>query len=616
MDRRNFLRRASALSIPLIGGMPGIRAASNSIFTSILPPNANRVLVLVQLNGGNDGLNTLVPLDQLSQLQTVRQNVFQPQSSLRALTTSLALHGRMEAMQQLFTAGKMSIVQDVGYPNQNRSHFRSTDIWTTGSNATDPKVETGWIGRTLERDFQGFPENFPSNGQPHPPAISMGNSANATCQGLVTNMSQTVNNPFNLTFLDDDYDTPVPDDNYGDELSFLRVAIEQTNAYGTVIRDAANTGSTVATYPENSNLSNQLRNVARLISGGLQTQVYVVQHNGFDTHAGQVELGTVTNGAHANLVGDLSASIAAFQDDLEQLGLADRVLGMTFSEFGRRIRSNDSMGTDHGTAAPMFLFGNCVSGSILGQNPTIDTQVDQNEGVPMQYDFRDVYGSVLTDWFEVPESEVRDILYPNFVRLPVANGCASSLPVDLLDFTATGQSKKIELRWQTTREENNEGFDVERSTDGRNFTKIGFVAATGVDASGVRSYQLEDHDVTTGPLYYYRLRQRDLDGSFEFSSIRSARLKGSAIGEWTIGHAYPNPAVDQTTIQIYAPTDTGLSYSVFNAAGQRVMNDSTQLIGGRDNQVSIRLGRLPAGTYSVRFATDKGNSETRKVLVH
>ena len=614
MDRRNFLRRAGALSIPLVAGMPGIRAASNSIFTSILPPNSSRVLVLVQLNGGNDGLNTLVPVDQLSQLQQVRTNVFQPQSSLRAITTSLALHSRMEGMQQLFNAGKMSIVQDVGYPNQNRSHFRSSDIWTTGSDATT-ELETGWLGRTLEQDFQGYPENFPNPSKPHPPAISMGNSANATCQGLVTNMSQTVNNPFNLTFLAPGGDTPVPQDNYGDELSFLRTAIEQTNEYGTVIQDAANAGNTVATYPDNSNLANQLRNVARLISGGLQTQVYVVQHNGFDTHAGQVENNTVTNGRHANLVGELSAAITAFQDDLEQLGLADRVMGMTFSEFGRRIRSNDSMGTDHGTAAPMFLFGNCVSGSILGQNPTIDTQVDQNEGVPMQYDFRDVYGSVLTDWFEVPESEVRDILYPDFVRLPVADGCASSLPVDLLDFTAVGQEKTIEVRWQTTREENNEGFDVERSIDGRNFTSIAFVPAVGVGASGVRSYELEDRDVTTGPLYYYRLKQRDRDGSFEYSSIRSARLKGSAIGQWSVGHAYPNPAVDQTTVQIYSPTDAGLTYSVFNAAGQRVLIDSTQLIGSRDNQVTVRLGRLPAGAYSIRFATDKGNSETRKIMV-
>ena len=612
MDRRNFLKRAGALSLPLLGGAAGVKAAGSSMLTALLPPDSDKVLVLVQLTGGNDGLNTLIPLDQLSALQSVRTNVYLPESSLRPITTSLALHGRMQGMQNLFNDGLLSIVQNVGYPNQNRSHFRSTDIWTTASDATT-ELSTGWIGRHLEVDVPGFPEGYPNSDHPHPPAISMGSVANATCQGTVTNLSQTVNNPFNLTYLAPGGNTPLPNDNYGDELGFLRIAIEQTNAYGAVIQDAANAGDTQATYP-GYGLGNQLQNVARLISGGLETKVYVVSMGGFDTHATQVNSGSTTTGWHADLLDELSASIAAFQQDLELLGLADRVLGMTFSEFGRRIRSNNSRGTDHGTAAPMFLFGNCASGTILGNNPTIDTSVDQNAGVPMEYDFRDIYGSVLVDWFDVSESDVRGLLYPGFVYLPVANGCSSALPVNLLNFTAVGLDKAIELEWQTSRESDNAGFTVQRSLDGRNFGDIGWVPAAG-GSEGVRSYTLTDRDVRTGPVYYYRLKQQDVSGGFEYSPIRTARLAGAELGVWSFGHPYPNPVETETTVQVYAPSDGRVNYNLYDAAGARVLSDSRTVYGRTDNQLTIRVGRLPAGVYTLRLDAGDGNYQNRKMVV-
>ncbi|MEO0733165.1 MAG: DUF1501 domain-containing protein [Bacteroidota bacterium] len=612
MDRRNFLRSAGTLSLPLLGGLRGVQAAGSSLLTSLLPPNSDKVLVLIQLAGGNDGLNTLIPIDQMGAYQSVRANVAQPQSSLRAITNSLAMHSRMEGMEQLFKDERLSIIQSVGYPNQNRSHFRSTDIWSTASDATT-ELDTGWLGRHLEVNFPGYPEGYPSDDSPHPPAISMGSTANATCQGLITNMSQTVQNPFNLTYLAPGGETPLPEDNYGDELGFLRVAIAQTNAYGSYIQDAANNGNTIATYP-NNHLANQLKNVARMISGGLQTQVYVVRQGGYDTHAGQVSGGT-TNGQHAGLLDDLSQSIAAFQADLDALDLADRVLGMTFSEFGRRIRSNNSNGTDHGDAAPMFLFGNCATGTILGDNPTIDTGVDQNTGVPMQYDFRDVYGSVLVDWFEVPEASVRSLLYPGFVYLPVADSCAAVLPVELLDFTATGAEKTIDLRWRTSKEVDNIGFDVERSLDGRTFISIARVPAATPGPDGVREYELRDFDVETGPLYYYRLRQEDVDGSFTHSPIRTARLRGSAVGEWSFGHAFPNPASEETVVQVYAPQDGRVNYSLFSSDGRRLFTDGTVVYGRRDNQLTIRLGRVPAGTYTLRFTAGNGEYTTRSLIV-
>ena len=613
MDRRNFLRRAGALSLPLLGGVSGVQAAGSSILSALLPPDSDRVLVLVQLAGGNDGLNTLIPTDQLGQLQSVRSNVYMPPANLKALTTSLSLHSRMEGMQTMFNDGKLSIIQSVGYPLQNRSHFRSTDIWTTASDATT-ELETGWLGRHLEvADFPNFPEGYPNADYPDPPAISMGRIANATCQGVITNLSLTVENPDNLTFLSPGGNTPVPDDNYGDQLEFLRVAIQQTNEYGSRIGEAAGNGTTMASYPD-SQLANQLRNVVRLVSGGLQTNVYVVTVSGYDTHSGQTS-GDNSSGWHADLMDDLSSSLAAFQQDLEMTGLADRVMGMTFSEFGRRIRSNASRGTDHGTAAPLFVFGNCASGTILGDNPTIDTGVSQDEGVPMQYDFRDIYGSLLVDWFEVAEADVRSLLYPGFVYLPVANGCRASLPVSLLDFTARGLEKAVDLSWQTSQETNNEGFEVERSQDGRTFTRIGWLPAA-TETNGIRDYQMMDTNVRPGPLYYYRLKQKDLDGNFEYSPVRTARLSGGALGEWSFGHAYPNPATAETSVQVYAPKDGQVKFSLFNAAGQRVLQDSRTVYGRRDNRIDIRLGRIPAGAYTIRFTTgERADYTTRKLIV-
>ena len=199
--------------------------------------------------------------------------------------------------------------------------------------------------------------------------------------------------------------------------------VSQTNSYNDTISNAANLGTNMVVYPDSGRLSDGLATTARLISGGLKTKVYVVRLGGFDTHANQVKSNDPTDGDHANLLLELSEALAAFQQDLQLQGLEDRVITMTFSEFGRRIRSNASYGTDHGTAAPMLFFGSCVQPGIIGSNPVIDDQVGVQDGVPMQYDFRDVYGSVLVDWFEVAVDDVKQMLNPDFQYIPILNPC-------------------------------------------------------------------------------------------------------------------------------------------------------------------------------------------------
>lgn len=426
MKRRNFLHTAgTAISIPfLLNGMP-LTAARRSALSNVINQDTDKVLVIIQLNGGNDGLNTIIPLDQYDGLAAVRPNILIPENAVQKITDTVGLHPNLKSLQWIYEQGKVGIVNSVGYPNQNRSHFRSTDIWTSGSPA-DEFWQTGWLGRHFDGQYPGFPDEYPNAEHPDPFAITMGRIVSETCQGIAGNFSMTLNDPFSLSPLLEGADSSVPETPYGEELDFLRTTIAQTNAYSESITDAANKGATKAIYPEDNNLANQLRNVALLVSGGLRTKVYICSIGGFDTHANQVEGSDPTLGEHAMLLNTLSDAIGAFQQDLEMLGLEQRVMGMTFSEFGRRIRSNDSLGTDHGTAAPLIMFGSCVNPIVLGDNPEISADISNQEGVPMQHDFRDVYGSVLKDWFEVPEEEVKQILHEDFQYLPVISVCQTT----------------------------------------------------------------------------------------------------------------------------------------------------------------------------------------------
>lgn len=425
MKRRKFLKAAgTVVSLPiLLNGFRLSAMSRHSIFRT-LNNETDRVLVIIQLNGGNDGLNMLTPLDQYGRLANARLNILIPEMELLGLSdTSLGFHPQMAGVLNLYDNARLNIIQSVGYPEQNRSHFRSTDIWTSGSPA-DESWTTGWLGRFFESGHPGFPEGYPSEEYPHPFAITMGSIVSETCQGTAANFSMTLNDPFSLAPLTQGAPGEVPDTPYGDELEFLRTTIAQSNAYSESVLEAANSGSNRATYPEGNRLGEQLKNVALLVSGGLQTKVYVVSIGGFDTHANQVEAGKPLVGEHSTLLQNLSEAIAAFQADLQAQGLEQRVIGMTFSEFGRQIRSNDSYGTDHGSAAPLLVFGPCVNPGVLGDNPEIPDQVEPQEGVPMQFDFRDVYGSILMDWFEVGEEAVRSLLHPDFQYLPVLQPCA------------------------------------------------------------------------------------------------------------------------------------------------------------------------------------------------
>lgn len=431
INRRDFIKLSSiaSASLPIaLSGFPVFAKEKPNDYQ--FTENNENILVLIQLQGGNDGLNTIFDLEQYENLQAVRSNIIVPENELIALNGATFIHPSMMAMKHIWDQEKLGIVQNVGYPNQNRSHFRSTDIWNSASDANE-FVSSGWLGRYFEKDHSSFPSNYPDVTNPDPFAITIGKVVSETCQGMNANFSLAIEDPENPgTALVSNTGT-IPSNCYGDALNFVNETIAQTNAYAEVIKNAATSGENKSVKYTGSKLSEKLKQVAKLISGGLQTKVYVVQIGGFDTHDNQVEITDTKTGKHANLLEELSDAMIAFQDDLELLNIDHKVLGMTYSEFGRRIRSNGGMGTDHGSAAPLFLFGNCAKNQILGDAPEIDTQVDDQEGVQMQYDFRNIYSTILTDWLGATKQESETVLFNNFESLPIFKlNCNATLTSD------------------------------------------------------------------------------------------------------------------------------------------------------------------------------------------
>jgi uncharacterized protein (DUF1501 family) len=433
MKRREFLGKGipAAMILPgLINGYSVKAFAADSPLVQALMQSTtetDHVLVIIQLSGGNDGLNTVIPISNYSNYLNARSNVAIPQNRILPLGSAAptGLHPAMTGMRDMFNNGMLKVIQAVGYPQPNFSHFRATDIWMSGSNSTQD-VFSGWAGRYLDYEYQDYPNSYPNTTMPDPLAIQIGSTTTMTTQGPVVNMAMSITNPTSFYNLLNGTTDPVPNTPAGKELQYIRLVSQQTQQYSSVIRTAANNVTQQVTYPTNNTLADQLKIVARLVKGGLKTRVYLVSFGGFDTHSVQVNAADTTTGTHATLLSRVSAAIKAFQDDLQFLQVQDRVIGMTFSEFGRRIKSNASVGTDHGAAAPLFVFGSMVEAGVLGNNPDIPVNATVNDNIPMQYDFRSIYSTILEKWFCLDKTVVAGLYPPNIntqlQTLPIFKG--------------------------------------------------------------------------------------------------------------------------------------------------------------------------------------------------
>jgi uncharacterized protein (DUF1501 family) len=428
MKRRDFLQyAASSLILPVLIDGYGAKAYArpSSFIRSLIDLAAptDRVLVIIQLQGGNDGLNTVIPLDQMSTYTSslFRGNIALPEAQVLKLKNNSAtgLHPVMTGMQQLFNDGRLSIVQGVSYPTPNFSHFRASDIWMTAVDSSKTAT-SGWTGRYLDQRFPNFPNGYPNATLTDPPAIQIGYVAATSLLGPTQSIATVLQNPDTFARLVGD--TPNDPVNTisgyaGQQLAYIRQQQASSVSYAGQIKTAADKGKNLATYPTTNALADQLKIIARLISGGLQTKVYYLTLGGFDTHASQVDATNPATGVHANLLRTLSDAIFAFQQDLIQLKIDDRVAGMTFSEFGRRAMSNGSRGTDHGTSAPMFVFGSAIKSPMVGKNPSL-TDLD-NGNLKMQTDFRQVYAALLTDWLGADSTAEAKTLFRDFPEAPI-----------------------------------------------------------------------------------------------------------------------------------------------------------------------------------------------------
>lgn len=432
MKRREFISTSGkTLALATLAtGFGSVRVNALAASPSLqqlqqLTADSDRVFVLVQLTGGNDGLNTVIPIENPVYYSS-RPNIAIPKAQALQLRTGLGLHPKMTGFKQLFDDGKLSVVQNVTYPNPDRSHFRGTDIWMT---ATDVDVfkTTGWMGRYLQTLAPNFPDVMP----PDPLAVQIGTSLALGFRGDRGSMGITFRDPdafyssVDQTNNAGSYDAS-PDTLGGDELDFVRSIEKASQVYSTAVKRAAdNVKQNKVTYPNNNPLAQSLKIVARLVAGGLKTKFYLVNitNTSFDTH---IDQGAV-DGAHPTLLNYLSEGIKLFMDDCEQLGIGDRVAGMTFSEFGRRVQENGSRGTDHGTAAPLFVFGkNVIGGKVHGHDPDL-TNLDNRGDLLMEFDYRQVYAASLLQWFGVPANDTQSILYREFSALPLFKEIAAGV---------------------------------------------------------------------------------------------------------------------------------------------------------------------------------------------
>jgi uncharacterized protein (DUF1501 family) len=437
--RREFLRTTvlgSALSwtVPafLANTLSALQSEAADSATQIATGKDATILVVLQMAGGNDGLNTVVPYAN-DFYHNARPKIGLPAGKVLQLNGDIGFHGALKGFKELYDSGNLAVVQGVGYPNPNRSHFRSTEIWQTAS-ASDRIEKYGWLGRYFDNACSGadptvgvtigsqLPEAFFAKS---PKGICFNNPQNYRFMagGDATESYKKLNELEMSSPLPDGSPSMAPEENSGGSIAMLPAGMPMTGGRAVdfisrtaldaqlsseKVRDVAARVQNQAVYP-GSVLGNSLKLVAKLIGGGLPTRIYYVSQGGYDTHTNQL-------GSQQRLLQDLGDSTKAFVADLKAQGNMQRVLVMTFSEFGRRVNENANGGTDHGAAAPMFIVGNKVKAGLLGNYPSLAPQDLYQGDIKYNVDFRSVYAGVLENWLNTPSVP---ILGKQFAPLPV-----------------------------------------------------------------------------------------------------------------------------------------------------------------------------------------------------
>jgi uncharacterized protein (DUF1501 family) len=423
--RREFLRStvltgALSWTVPsfLANTFSALQAEAVEKATQVTTGKDGQILVVLQMAGGNDGLNTVVPYAN-DHYHKARPRIGLSEKRILKINDQLGLHENLSGFKELYDAGELSIIQGVGYPNPNRSHFRSTEIWQTASDSE--KIESsGWLGKYFDNTCSGcdptvavnlgrqMPQAFASK---HPVGVSLDSpqnyrfvSGDRTKNGEMSATEESFRklNDSETEMQENSGDTVAAITgaarHKGSVLDFLERTALDAQVSSDKIRGIASRIENKATYPA-SQLGNSLKLVAKLIGGGLPTRVFYVSQGGYDTHTNQA-------GAHERLLKELGDSVKAFVEDMKAQGNMSRVLVMTFSEFGRRVTENASSGTDHGAAAPMFIVGTKVKAGLLGKYPSLAPGDLFQGDLKYTVDFRRVYAGVLEGWLKTNSSPI------------------------------------------------------------------------------------------------------------------------------------------------------------------------------------------------------------------
>lgn len=387
ISRRNFLKQSFLLSAGSLF-IPSFLQATNKS----MPHNnfKGKRLIIIQLSGGNDGLNTIIPYFNDLYYQA-RPQLAIPASEVLKLNSEQGLNAALSPLRAHYDNGEWLIINSVGYPNPDRSHFRSLDIWHTASDA-DEYLSTGWLGRYLD----GFKTEIPAH---H--ALELDDSLSLALKGNLRNgfaLSKTeglkrgLNNPLVHNALHSDHSHP-----HSENLAYLYKILDNTNASASYLADKMQAHRSTATYPDQA-FGRDLRQVAQLISGGCETQVYYVSLTGFDTHANQ-------KGRQENLLKLYAEAVQALISDLKVCGEWHNSLIFTFSEFGRRVQENGSRGTDHGTANNAFLMSGALKkAGFYNAAPDLQNLIEGD--LVHQVDFRSIYATLLRRWLDTDEQSI------------------------------------------------------------------------------------------------------------------------------------------------------------------------------------------------------------------
>jgi uncharacterized protein (DUF1501 family) len=397
LQRHEFLARSSLIALA-----PSVPVFLARVAGAAENPYDDRILVVIQLSGGNDGVNTVVPYADEGYARH-RDKLRLPTEQLIKVNDQVGLHPALRPAADLLEDGRLAIVQGVGYPNPNRSHDVSMAIWQTARLDRDEHKTFGWLGRAMDQ------RDVPADGAPH--AVLLGDDSPPVALRGRRSTSVALANLHDLKLasrpaVPDHRPSAAPGQDQ-DLAAFARRAALDAYAAADLIDDVTrNVANDHSAYPA-SQLAERLKSVAQLIKANFGTPVYYAIQPGYDTHAVQLPM-------HAQLLQELGGALKAFLDDLRAARLDDRVLVLCFSEFGRRVPEDASLGTDHGTAGPVFLAGPRVTAGMVGPTPSL---IDLEDGdLKVAIDFRQVYATLLDRWLGIASPRV---LNSSFDPLPI-----------------------------------------------------------------------------------------------------------------------------------------------------------------------------------------------------